>query len=173
MKRLFFLLLLGASGALRAQSFPQSFTGNWSGQLHWYPAGAPEPKVVDMQLRVHPVADSPGRYSWQIIYGKEGKDNRPYVLQPVDPAKGHWMIDERNGILLDGYWLGGRFSGAFSVGPSVITDTYYLQGDSLIVEFYATGKTPVRTSGLGTEASPTVESFGLRSFQRAVLRRKE
>ncbi len=150
--------------------FPQSFVGNWKGTLDWFEAGKKEPKKIAMRLRVFST-DTAGIYSWQIQYGEEGKDNRPYLLKPVDTLKGHWRVDEGNGILLDNYWLGNRLSVAFTVMNSTIFNTYRLEGDSLLVEFHSLTSKPVATSGLGTEGSPQVNSYGTKFYQRAVLRR--
>jgi hypothetical protein len=91
----------------KAQSFPQSFIGHWKGTLEWYQSGKQEPQKVTMQLIIRP-ADTAGQYTWQLIYGERGEDNRPYLLKPVDSAKGHWVVDERNGILLDAYLVGNK-----------------------------------------------------------------
>ncbi|GAA4321199.1 hypothetical protein [Flaviaesturariibacter amylovorans] len=169
MKRLLLFLLL-LSGTAAAQDFPEAFVGHWKGTLHWYSAGKKEPRTVTMQLLIGRT-DTAGQYTWRIVYGDSLRDDRPYVLRPADSAKGHWLIDERNGILLDQYWVGGRLTSAFSVQSSTIHNAYWLEGGRLIAEFHATGVAPVRTSGHGTEASPEVKSFPTKSYQRAVLER--
>lgn len=173
MRRLSVLsLLLLFSLGLQAQdpAFPADMLGRWKGELSWYQAGTPEPRKVVMELRIAK-ADTAGWYTWQIRYGAAGEDDRPYTLKPVDVAKGHWVIDENNGILLDMYWLAGRFSGAFSVGKSTILESCYRDGEKMVVEFYSTAVQPVRTSGDGTEESPKVDSYRVGSYQRAILSR--
>ena len=129
------------------------------------------PQKVKMQLIIKP-ADSTNTYTWQIIYGDRGEDNRPYILKPVDTAKGHWRVDERNGIILDQYFVGERFTSAFTVQNSTIIDSYWREGDDLVAEFYNITAKPVATTGKGTEDSPKVDSYGTRSYQRAVMKRK-
>ena len=75
-----------------------------------------------MQLIVPPT-DTAGIYTWQLIYGNKGEDNRPYLLRLVDSAKGHWQVDERNGIILDQYIVGNRFTSAFTVQTTTIIDS--------------------------------------------------
>jgi hypothetical protein len=58
-----------------------------------------------MELRIHP-ADSINTWTWQIIYGSESEDNRPYNLIKKDTSGIHWVIDEKDGIILDQYWVG-------------------------------------------------------------------
>lgn len=153
-------------------SFPYSFTGHWQGPLNWYVEGATTPKTVNMELHIQPSKDSAGQYTWHIIYGKATEDSRPYLLKPVDTAKGHWIIDEVNGIVLDQYWKGGKFAGAFTVGSSTILNSYWIENGELHLEFFSYPIKPVATTGHGTEESPKVDSYHIRSYQQAVLRKK-
>lgn len=152
--------------------FPKDFIGHWEGTLNWYRAGKAEPQQVKMQLVIKP-ADSANTYTWQIIYGEKGEDNRPYILKPADTAKGHWQIDERNGIILDQYFIGNRFTSAFTVQTTTIVNSYWREGVNLIAEFHSLTAKPVNTSGYGTEDSPKVDSYGTKSFQRAVMKRRK
>ena len=121
-----------------------------------------------MQLRIQP-ADSAGHYTWHLIYGEENKDSRPYILKPLDTVKGHWLLDELNGILIDHYYVAGRMSSAFTVINSTIINNTWREGDKLIVEFYGLTAKPVSTTGKNTDESPTVNSYGVRTYQRAEL----
>jgi hypothetical protein len=150
--------------------FPHSFSGTWQGTLAWYPTGKKEPQLVEMKLIILP-GDTAGQFTWQLMYGKNGEDNRPYILKPVDSLKGHWVIDERNGIVLDGYWTGQRFSGIFTVGGNTILDSYWMENEELHIEFFSYKQQPSSTTGYGTEDSPKVENYRLGSYQKAVLKR--
>lgn len=154
---------------LKAQSrFPESWEGNWKGELLWYTETGKEPKKVNMELRIHRQDTA---WSWQLIYGSPTEDNRPYTLFARDTVKGHWAINEHNGIILDQFLLAGRLSGAFTVSNSTILNTYQLQGDSLIVEFTSMQAKPLSTSGKGTEESPAVENYKIKGYQKAILYR--
>lgn len=168
---LLLLLVLAGSTLVQAQkkTFPAGWLGHWKGDLSWYRPGTEKPQVVPMQLQI---AKADSGYSWHLTYGEQAGDHRPYILLPRDSARGHWVIDERNGIVLDQFWTGGRLSGAFTVQTSTLVNTYYLQGDSLTVEFYSVGAAPLNTSGEGTAASPRVDSYRLQGYQKAVLRRE-
>lgn len=154
-----------------AQQFPGSFLGHWQGELSWYKQGSQEPKKVKMQLVIRP-ADTIGQYTWQLIYGENNKDNRPYLLKPVDTIKGHWMVDERDGILLDHYWIANRLIASFTVEKTTIVNSFRLEGDSLIAEFYSIGAAPVRTSGGKDKDTPIVNSYPVGGYQYAVLRKE-
>ncbi|KIC94713.1 hypothetical protein [Flavihumibacter solisilvae] len=156
---------------LRAQSaFPGGWVGRWKGTLEWY-QGVNKREPVQMELHVLP-ADSADHYSWRLIYGEGQKDNRPYLLKPFDKSKGHWLIDEKNSIVLDQFFIGGRFFGSFTVGGNTITNSYWLSGDSLVVEFYNIQEKPIAVTGGRDSTVPKVKSYGVRSYQRAVLRRQ-
>ncbi len=159
-----FLALYGYTQA----GFPQSWTGNWKGELSWYQGTVKEPKKVPMELRIQPT-DSIGTWSWQIIYGSETKDNRPYKLIAKDTAKGHWIIDENNGILLDQFLIAGKFSGAFTVQNSTIVNSYWMEKDKLVVEFHSISAKPLATTGKGNDDSPFVDSYKMNSYQKAIL----
>jgi hypothetical protein len=149
------------------QSFPKDFIGNWKGILAWHPAGK-EMQTVKMQLIIQP-EHGPSQYSWQLIYGDSAKDNRPYHLKPVDTASNHWVVDENDGIMLDGYWIGNRFISMFTVQGNTITAVYWLDNQSLHVEMISTRTEAVRESGKGNSEVPAVQSFPVRSYQKAIL----
>ncbi len=174
MKILLTAILLFSGIILFAQdksSFPNDFIGHWKGTLEWYRTGNAKPEKVNMSLTILPSKDSAGQYSWHMVYGSASEDNRPYLLKPVDTAKGHWVIDELNGIVLDQYWVGNRFICSFTVLNNTITNTYYLENGQLIAEFISNPAKAGATSGKGTAASPTVDSYIIRGFQRAVLKK--
>jgi hypothetical protein len=166
-------IILVVSIALNAQNnFPQDYTGKWKGTLEWFRSGTAQPQQVNMELYVVPSKDSAGQYSWHLIYGTATTDSRPYVLKPVDTAKGHWVIDELNGIILDQFWVGNRFVGSFTVGNSTIVNSYHLENGDMIVEFISYPAKAIAKTGKGSEESPFVDSYAVKSFQRAVLKKQ-
>lgn len=166
---LFIVSLLATTASKAQTNFPAALVGNWKGTLLWYQPGKSTPQNVPMELRIQPNKDSVGQYTWNLIYGVAKEDNRPYILQSVDTAKGHWAIDERNGIILDQYWLGNKFSGSFSVGKSTIVNSYWIEKGQLHVEFFSLSTDAISTTGEGTEDSPRVLSYALRGYQKAIL----
>jgi hypothetical protein len=162
-------LLAFASMAQSNMNFPTSYIGNWKGNLEWIVAGKPT-QTFAMQLQII-AADSANHYHWKIVYGDQQNDVRPYTLKPIDTAKGHWMIDEHNGILLDGYVHGNAFHGAFTVQGSTIIDNYTLENGRIKVEFYNIKLGDKKQSGEGTEDSPFVDSYKIGSYQVGFLER--
>jgi hypothetical protein len=158
----------GSTPAVDCQSpFPGCFVGNWAGKLQWMVAGKPAQSFT-MQLRIQP-ADTPGHYTWQIIYGDNNKDNRPYILKPVDTAKGHWVVDEGDGIVLDSYVHGNSIHGAFTVKGNTIVDNYSIINGQMHVEFLSIRLEEKNRSGKGTEATPFVDSYKISSYQSGIL----
>jgi hypothetical protein len=149
--------------------FPETFIGNWKGKMQWMVAGKPS-QTFTMQLRIQP-SDSAGQYTWQIIYGDSGKDNRPYILKPVDTAKGHWVVDERDGILLDSYVHGNCIQGAFTVQGNTIIDNYCVENGQMQVEFFSIKLGDKKQSGKGTAETPLVDSYRISSYQKGILKR--
>lgn len=165
------ILFITLHPVLGAQDFPQSWAGNWKGELQWYKTGKPDPQKVKMELRIQPT-DSAGQFTWQIIYGSATENNRPYTLISKDSTKIHWVIDEHNGIILDQYWVGNKFAGAFTVMGNTIVNNYWIEGGKLIAEFYSINAKPIAVTGKGTEDSPQVDSYHIGSYQKAILERQ-
>ncbi len=173
MKLIVIMVLAGFisfSATAQSTSFPGNWVGNWKGELKWFRTGKIEPQKVTMELRIQP-GDSTGNYTWQIIYGSAAEDNRPYLLKAKDIASGHWVIDELNGIILDQFWVGNKFCGAFTVSGNTIVNNYWMENDKLMIEFYSIQDKPINTTGNDTEDSPKVDSYRIRSYQKAVLQR--
>lgn len=164
-------LFIGQISFAQSSAFPDSWLGNWKGEMIWVRGGKTDTTRVPVQLKIHP-ADSANTYTWQIIYGATGKDNRPYLLKPMDPAKGHWVVDEKNGILLDQFLIGNRLCGAFTVQQTTIINQYWMEGNLLMFEFLSVGANALRRSGNGTDDSPLVSSYKVASYQKAELRRE-
>lgn len=170
-----FLLLLLCTALLKVNAqlpvFPKDWTGNWKGELQWFKTGADTAQKVPVQLRIHPTG-SEGKYTWQLIYGNAGQDNRPYILVPKDSTGVHWVVDEQNGILLDQYWVGHRLCGSFTVMNSTITNCYWMEADKLNIEFISNASKPIATTGEGSAEIPLVDSYRISGYQRAVLTRQ-
>lgn len=168
-----FIFILCASfsfGQNTEPNFPKDFIGNWKGKLKWEVAGKPAQEFT-MRLRIGPT-DSADQYTWQIIYGDDNKDNRPYLLKPVNIAKGHWTVDEHDGILLDCYVHGNAVKGAFTVQGNTIVDNYRVENGKMFVEFFSINLSAKTQSGKGTDETPYVDSYKISSYQSGVLEKE-
>ena len=149
-------------------TFPQSWSGHWAGPCTAWRPGKP-PQSFRMELRIAPIEGSK-RWTWEIVYEGEKRQVRPYELVPVDPAKGHYLVDEKNSILLDTFVVNDIVCSRFWVGEARIDAQYELRGDEVLVTLVTHGAQPSRISG-GEGRVPSVASYSLRAVQRAALRR--
>lgn len=171
-----FLLLF--SGFLFAQNeeptFPDDFVGDWAGELEIFNAEGKR-MSVPMELLIQPINDT--SYTYTIIYGEDkvaGK--RDYIIVRGADGPHHWVCDEQNSILLDGYYLANVYQSVFTVGGTYLTSDVEHRGDHLLYSIRSGKEVPVRTTGDTMhegEEVPAVNSFKVSGYQRAVLREKE
>jgi hypothetical protein len=151
-----------------SQKFPDEFIGNWQGDLLWYKQGNQQPQKIFMQLYISPI-EKTINYTWHITYDKKSENKRPYVLKPVDTNKGHWIIDEMNGIILDQYFVGEKFCSAFSVSNTAIINCYWVENGKMVAEFLSYDNQAVNTTGGSSDDIPSVKSYSIKSYQKAEL----
>ncbi len=105
-----------------------------------------------MQLSIQPT-DSAHEFSWHMIYGSPTQDSRPYTLIAKDTAKGHWTIDENNGIIIDQYFIAGRLTSMSTVQTSTIVNSYWIENGQLHAEFITMYAKPIATTGKGDKGN--------------------
>ncbi len=171
------LILLVITTALSAQTdsipaFPQGFTGTWGGTLEIFnPKGMAQ--SVPMELHILPITDS--TYTYSIIYGEDkvaGK--RDYLIKRGPDGPHHWICDEQNTILLDGYYLGNVYQSVFTVMGSYLVSNLEHRGDHLLYSIQVGSETAIRSTGNQThegEEIPEVKSFKSSGYQRARLKK--
>lgn len=170
------LLCAGVSRTARAQAtFPDAWTGTWSGTLTTL---APPDSVrnrIPISLEISREA-SGGGYQWKTIFNADTvRGLRPYRLIVEDAARGRYATDEGNGILLDETWIGGVLTSVFQVQGRVLESRYTVRGDTLTHELTWWDSTPTRTvkgSGANAEGGAEVRSFRVTGMQRSVMTRK-
>lgn len=152
--------------------FPESWVGNYEGELEIY--GKSDVRMlVNMKLEIQPKTDS--LFTWHLIYEMDGKaDKRMYELKVLDRDKGHYVIDEKNTILIDGYYHLDRFSSLFEVMGSYILTSYTKEEDALIFEIVAGSmKNPRVTGNQEHEGNqiPEVKTYSVNGRQKAILKK--
>ncbi len=168
---LFYLPIL-----LQGQHFPSEWVGTWKGKLYIYTLQGLTDSV-QMEVEIYPLdTSSSGRYTFGIAYGSRGTDWRPYELVPVAPKHGLWKIDEKNGIVIESFLYGPKLMSWFSVMNSQLLCTYERVGEDLLLfEAYSSAYQPISTSGnteWGGEKIPEVNTYGVKVFQRATLKKQ-
>ena len=164
-----FSLFLASQNAV----FPDEYIGKWAGQLQIY-NGAGLVQQLPMQLHILPT-DSTNRYTFTIIYGEDTlAGRRPYELLVLDQEKGLYLVDEKNTIQMEAYYIGGKLWQNFEVQGSVLNTTLWKENGDLVWELSFGSTTPASTSGGQMhegEEIPEVKAFPIQGVQRARLAR--
>ena len=158
-----------------ASGFPQTWAGQWAGDLEIFtPNGLSQ--TVPMELHILPI-DGTTNYTWTIIYGADKEaGKRPYELQPVDPEKGIYLIDEKNSIKMEAYYYSGKLYSRFEVMGNLLLIAVEKQGEELIYDIISGKLEPVSLTGkevVEGEEIPEVKTYPIGVRQRAVLNKKE
>lgn len=151
--------------------FLETVVGHWKGSCDIIQPGSPDVIYeVEMERIVEPTED-PSRYTWQIIYRTPDSEQlRDYTLVVVDEERGHYQVDENNGIVIDMYYYtNGILAQNFDVGNIRIIGHETYKGRKLNLQLLAGGLTPATTSGT---ADFEVNAYPFFSNQYCNLRKK-
>jgi hypothetical protein len=170
MRKHFSLLCIGLLTILSvvAQNSLQQWKGNYVGELFIYKPDGSVAQQVSMELEVKPTADST-IWIWKTTYNH--KDTRDYVVLIKDAAKGKYVLDEKNGILIDIRAFGNKLISCYDVEGYLIYDSHTLNGNEIIFELTSSSSDQNHTSG-GKDDIPVVKSMPQVTYQRAVLKRQ-
>ena len=154
---------------------PDKWEGSYRGLVDLVrpgkPPGGPGTSVT-MELIVTPLANKPGSVAWTIVYGEgPARQERPYELSPVPGFPGRFLMDEKNGILIDHALLGDTVVSQFRVGTALLMSRFELADDGVKIEIWSFQTTPSRKSkpeGMDLE----VESYPSTVLQRGLLKRQ-
>lgn len=158
--------LAGAAGAAP----PEDWIGHWTGTCRLAPPYQGL-ETFGATLTVAP-GSAPGSYSWRVTYDNGRHDVRAYELTPVDAAKGHYVIDEKNGLLLDAVISDGVLYAPFTIGEQLIVATYAVGADgAMAMNLPAFGREPARKTCLTDAPETCAASFVLAQSQHCRLTR--
>jgi hypothetical protein len=155
-------------------SFPSTWVGDWSGKLEIFNVTG-KLQELPMELHIHPLDTVPEAFTFAIVYGEDKVAGlRAYELVTVDAAKGRYLMDEKNSIKMEAYYVNGKLVQWFEVEGTLLYTTTELVGEELLWEIVSGSATPVSTTGNETvngEEIPPVKTFPVSVIQRARLRR--
>lgn len=159
------------AGQLVTTSFPDSWAGEWAGELQIFNNKGMS-QSLPMQLLIHPIEDS-SDYHFTIIYGLDiEKGTRSYILKTIDASKGHYAIDEQNSIVIDAYLLGEKLVQRFEVMGNLLETFIEKEGDNLVWEIFSGKHEPSLVTGdtvQDGEDIPRVKTFPMGVYQKCVL----
>jgi hypothetical protein len=142
-------------------TFGERCRGQWAGTMQLYHQGQLR-DTVPVQFTVAPLADT--AWTWRMEYRSvKYPQVKDYVLRLLDRAKGHYVVDEGGGLVLDDYLIGNKLYSVFEVKGNLLTASYELLGEQLVFEVTAGQKLPDARAG--------VFSYTTVSVQRVVLKR--
>ena len=154
--------------------FPEDWLGIWSGTLEIYNQKGVT-QSLEMGLEIEKT-DTVDVYDWTIIYGSDSTaQRREYQLIAIDTSKGHYMVDEKNGIFLDGYHMHDAFVSVFEVMDNTLVIAYErnMEGMNFTVDVFPSKEIGISGDTLiNGQEIPEVKSFQYTGRQRAVLNKK-
>lgn len=125
-----------------------------------------------MELLITPHPDDPLKVGWTVIYGTgNDRQERAYELAAVPGYPNRFLMDEKNGILVDHALFGPTLVSEFRVNATLLLSRFERTPDGVHVEIYSFQTTPSRRSGpRGSDID--VESYPATTLQRGLLRLK-
>lgn len=126
-------------------------------------------QTVPITLRIQPISNNPMRYTWQTTYGPEAnKLVRNYELVVKDRGAGHFVIDEKDGTLIDAWWLGNKLYSQFRVENRLISTQCERQSNRLHYEL-VTYEPLSSPQAEGSQQKVPFESYQIQVVQSAEL----
>lgn len=166
---LLLLLFSGIFAQNQEPHFPDTWFGEWAGELSIYSA-AGVAQTLEMELHISEKEE--GKWGWTIIYKGDETDVREYELQLKDASKAHYVIDEKNSILLDGYYLGNTLINRFSVNNSLLMINYTFESGHIVFDVFSGQKDNTQLTGEEIKDFK-IYSYQMGTRQRAILFKKK
>ena len=143
--------------------------GRWVGSCDIIIPGRAEPVASVEMERITEPTDTPGTYTWTIIYRTpDGEQVRPYVMS-ADPARpGRYLLDE-GGLILTNYLIGDVLYSDFDVPGARLLSRDDIRGNRYLFEIQVSGTNPELVNDLG--GGFLVNAYRMNSIQRCSLRR--
>lgn len=166
------MAFLVLSVRLLADEPPQQLPKSWHGTLV-ITAGAGKETKVPMSLTILPQEKS-DILVFKITYGEgDKKQVRSYELKPHPEHRDRFIIDEKNGILIDVRLVGDTLYCPFQVNDQIINDTRYrMEGGRMIFELIVIDLKQPRISQL-KGGKFEVKSHVPQVVQQGILRKQD
>jgi len=151
--------IAAASGAAQARADGlESWEGLWRGECQIAPSGR-----IGMEIQIQRMPG--GNFRWLMVYRTpRGDEVRDYRVSANGP--GRYVLDERNGILIDMFYRDDVLYDAFRIRQGAAPRTFgrhERRGRTMLVEMIPHDERPSRTTGGGSV--PTVDSYSVTGGQ--------
>ncbi len=163
----------GFATPAHAEDGLEAWKGVWSGTCRTMSVGG-SAQQFGASLAIRPLSQDGSRYSWTVTYTPAGggqRQVRPYEIVAVDRARGHYVVDEKNGLKLDAYKVANQIFMPFTIGRVLITAKYVRLKQGIVMELPSFPVQPSRRTCLQSNPENCASSFALRSLQLCLLRR--
>jgi hypothetical protein len=165
-------LLFFSQPAKTQTGLPPSWDGIWKGEtkLTWANGKV---ETAAMELDVSPIPGSNAK-RWRVVYVfSDRREVRDYELRPAtDGGAGRFIVDEKNGFLIDNYLANDTLYSQFTINHNLVTTRFELKGQTMAVELTMFDTRNPRLTKL-TGGEFEVASFSPKYVQRGVLRREQ
>ncbi|GAB5399077.1 MAG: hypothetical protein Aureis2KO_06620 [Aureisphaera sp.] len=150
--------------------FPDDYLGIYKGILHIDSERGEQNIPMEFHLTS---TDSIGSYNYILVYGEgEKRQERNYTLIEKDLERGHFVVDENNGIVLDDKVIDNRMYALFEVGGNLLTTFITFEKDHMTFEIVFAPKNKKNSTYAKDEEQTEVISYPITTVQRAVLQKQ-
>ena len=164
-----FIVLFSVVNAITLHAFNEDWSGQWVGSCNANNYNTDNPVApYQMNLTISEVDSK--TLSWSIQYPPQSV--RRYQLKQQADILGHYVLDEKNGILIDQFYSDNVLRELYLVNGRFFTGVSIKTGDVLIVEHTSFWSNPLRTTSLEDGSFP-VKSFALRDHTKCILNKKK
>ncbi len=151
-------------------SFPEDFFGIYTGTLHI--SSKSGESDIAMEFHLLPT-DTLGQYQYTLVYGAEDKkQERAYTLKEKNRAKGEYILDENNGIILHQKVIENRMYTLFEVGDNLLTTFITFEENYMVFDITFAPRAQKNTTYATDKEKTEVISFPITTVQRAVLKKR-
>jgi len=121
------------------ESFPGSWLGTYKGQMYMFKPGYGIADSVSVKLELLPT-DISNQWVYRMTYfgnKKYGKIIKDYlIVKPDSLAAGTYLLDEKDGIIIQQTLIGNTFYSNFSVGDTYLNSIMSKTGDQIYFEIF-------------------------------------
>ena len=162
-----FVMVFGFCQEAKNESFPTDYLGIYKGDLKIVNTSGTQTIPMEFHLKA---TDSIGKYVYTLVYGEgEKRQERLYHLIEKDAAKGNYVVDENNGILLDAKLVDNTLYSMFEVQGSLLTTTERFYERYMIFEITVSNTRQKQITGNSGEEIPEVIVYPITVEQKARL----
>ncbi len=132
--------VLASIASVKAQSFLDDWEGDYKGQMIVGLTNRPNDSV-NVSFELKPIqADSVWMYKMVFDSEKFGRVVKDYEIRRVGDSSSDFLLDEKDGILIEMSLMNGCFYDLFEVMGSILSSTLCKNGDDLRFDLFMSSK---------------------------------